>query len=149
MDGIPFLASIYLWLKAFHLVAVVCWFAALFYLPRLFVYHVTAEDQISKERFELMERRLYKGIANPAMMASITFGILLVMGVPAIAQGGWFGAKMLLVVGLVIYHIMCKAHMLKIAGGENTKSHVYFRWFNEVPVVFLILIAILVIVKPF
>lgn len=149
MDSVPFLASIYLWLKAFHLVAVVCWFAALFYLPRLFVYHVMSEDQISKERFELMERKLYKGIANPAMMASITLGILMVVGIPAIASGGWFGAKMLLVVALVIYHIMCKAHMIKLAEGENTKSHVYFRWFNEVPVVILILIAILVIVKPF
>lgn len=149
MDGIPFLASIYLWLKALHLVAVVCWFAALLYLPRLFVYHVMAEDQISKKRFELMERKLYRGIANPAMMASLTFGILLVLGVPAIAQGGWFHAKMALVVALVIYHIMCKAHMMKIAEGENTKSHVYFRWFNEVPALLLVLIAILVIVKPF
>lgn len=149
MDGIPALASFYLWLKAFHLVAVVCWFAALFYLPRLFVYHSMAEDQISKERFELMERKLYKGIANPAMMASILLGMLIVMAVPAIASGGWFGAKILLVIALVIYHIMCKAHMMKLADGENTKSHVYFRWFNEVPVVLLIAIAILVIVKPF
>lgn len=149
MDGVPFLASIYLWLKAFHLIAVVCWFAALFYLPRLFVYHVMSEDQISKERFELMERKLYKGIANPSMMATITLGVLMVMGIPAIASGGWFGAKMLLVVALVLYHIMCKAHMIKLAEGENTKSHIYFRWFNEAPVVILILIAILVIVKPF
>lgn len=149
MDSVPFLASIYLWLKAFHLIAVVCWFAALFYLPRLFVYHVMSEDQVSKERFELMERKLYKGIANPAMMATLTLGILMVVGLPAIASGGWFGAKMLLVVALVIYHIMCKAHMVKLAEGENLKSHVYFRWFNEAPVVILILVAILVIVKPF
>lgn len=149
MEGIPFLASYYLWLKAFHLVAVVCWFAALFYLPRLFVYHVMSEDQVSKERFELMERKLYNGIANPAMMATLTLGILIVMGVPALMAGGWFHAKMALVVALIVYHIMCKAHMMKLAEGENTKSHVYFRWFNEVPVVILILIAILVIVKPF
>lgn len=108
-----------------------------------------SEDQVSKERFELMERKLYNGIANPAMMATITLGVLMVVGVPAIASGGWFGAKMLLVVALVMYHIMCKAHMIKLAEGENTKSHVYFRWFNEAPVVILILIAILVIVKPF
>ena len=149
MDGIVSLAPYYLWLKAFHLVAVVCWFAALFYLPRLFVYHSMAEDQISKERFELMERKLYKGIANPAMMVSILLGMSLVMVLPGIASGGWFGAKILLVVALVVYHIMCKAHMMKLAEGENTKTHVYFRWFNEVPVVLLIAIAILVVVKPF
>ncbi len=149
MDGIPFLASIYLWLKALHLISVVSWFAALFYLPRLFVYHSMAEDQIGKERFQLMERKLYKGIANPAMMATILFGTLMVMGIPAIAAGGWFGAKMLLVIALVLYHILCKAHMIKLAEGENTKTHVYFRWFNEVPAVILVLIAILAIVKPF
>ena len=149
VDGIPFLASLYLWLKAFHLIAVVTWFAALFYLPRLFVYHAMAEDEISIERFKLMESRLYRGIANPSMMVALTLGILIVLGVPALMQGGWFHAKMLLVVLLVGYHIMCKLHMKKLAAGTNTKSHVYFRWFNEAPVVALVLISILVIVKPF
>ena len=96
-----------------------------------------------------MERKLYKGIANPAMMATILLGVLIVLGIPSFAHTGWFGAKMLLVIALVVYHIMCKAHMVKLAEGENIKSHIYFRWFNEVPVVILILIAILVIVKPF
>lgn len=108
-----------------------------------------AEDEISKERFQVMERKLYKGIANPAMMASILLGVLMVMGVPSLMQAGWFLAKMPLVALLVVYHIICGAHLYKLAEGENTKSHVYFRWFNEVPVIFLIAIAILVIVKPF
>jgi len=142
---------LYLWLKAFHLVAVVSWFAALFYLPRLFVYHSTAEDQISIDRFKIMERKLYRGIANPAMMASIALGV----GMLFTAQGkiwlamGWFHAKIVLVVMLLGYHFVCKYHLKKFAEDANNKSHIYFRWFNEAPVVALILIAILVIVKPF
>lgn len=140
---------LYLWLKAFHLVAVVSWFAALFYLPRLFVYHSMAEDQISIERFKVMERKLYRGIANPAMMTSIALGLGMVFVAPAIAQGGWFHAKMVLVALLLGYHFTCKYHLKRFAEDANTKSHIYFRWFNEAPVVVLILIAILVIVKPF
>lgn len=142
---------LYLWLKAFHMVAVVSWFAALFYLPRLFVYHSMAEDQISIDRFKIMERKLYRGIANPAMMASIALGIAMLFT----AQGkiwvsmGWFHAKMALVVLLLGYHFTCKYHLKRFAEDANTKSHIYFRWFNEAPVVVLILIAILVIVKPF
>ena len=140
---------LYLWLKAFHLVAVISWFAALFYLPRLFVYHSMAEDQISIERFKIMERKLYRGIANPAMMASIVLGLAMLWVAPTIAQAGWFYAKMVLVVLLLIYHFMCKHYMKRFAEDANSKSHRYFRWFNEAPVVVLILIAILVIVKPF
>ena len=139
-----------LWIKAFHIVAIVCWFAALFYLPRLFVYHSMAEDAISKDRFVLMEQKLYKVIANPAMMASITLGILLLVAFPGyVKTGGWIHLKLLLVVLLVAYHILCKRHMKALAEGQNTKSNVYFRWFNEVPVVLLISIVILVVVKPF
>ncbi len=140
---------LYLWLKAFHLVAVVSWFAALFYLPRLFVYHAMTEDEISIERFKVMERKLYRGIANPAMMATIALGLGMVWVLPDIARAGWFQAKMVLVVALLAYHFMCKAHLKKFADNANTKSHVYFRWFNEFPVLVLIGIAILVIVKPF
>ena len=143
---------LFLWLKALHLIAVVCWFAALFYLPRLFVYHAMAEDEISRERFKVMERKLYRGIANPSMMASILLGIALVftpVGKVLITSGGWFHAKMVFVVLLVIYHILCKRHMLAFAEDRNEKSHVYFRWFNEAPVVALIAIVILVVVKPF
>lgn len=138
-----------LWLKAFHLIAVICWFAALFYLPRLFVYHSLSEDEISRERFKLMERKLYKGIANPAMMASILLGFATLWQVPGYMQMGWMHAKLTLVVLLVVYHILCKRHMIAFAEDRNTKTHTYFRWFNEVPVVLLIVIVVLVIVKPF
>jgi len=143
------LANSYLWLKAFHLVAVICWFVALFYLPRLFVYHADTQDDISNERFKIMERRLYRGIANPSMMATITLGLLLIAAIPGHMSGGWMHVKLVLVALLVVYHIFCKRHMKAFAEDRNEKSHVYFRWFNEVPSVFLIAIVILVIVKPF
>lgn len=141
----------YLYLKAFHLIAVITWFAALFYLPRLFVYHAQATDNVSIERFKIMERRLYKAIANPSMMVTIGLGIWMAF-MPAgqiWATQGWFHAKMTLVVLLLVYHFMCKYHLKQFAEDNNGKSHVYFRWFNEVPSVLLIAIVILVIVKPF
>lgn len=143
---------IFFWLKAFHLIAVICWFAALFYLPRLFVYHAMAEDEISLERFKVMERKLYRGIANPSMMISIVLGIAMIftdVGKALVSSGGWFHAKMLFVVLLVGYHILCKRHLTAFAEDRNEKSHVYFRWFNEAPVVALIAIVVLVVVKPF
>lgn len=143
---------LYLWLKAFHIIAVVCWFAALFYLPRLFVYHSMAEDKVSRERFKTMERKLYRGIANPSMMATIALGIAIIFtpqGSANISVGGWFHAKLALVVLLVVYHMLCKKHMRELAEDRCEKSHVYFRWFNEAPVVALIAIVILVVVKPF
>jgi putative membrane protein len=138
-----------LWLKAFHIIAVVCWFAALFYLPRLFVYHAMSEDAISNERFKTMERKLYRGIANPSMMASIALGIGMIVLNPAYLGMGWMHAKLALVVLLVIYHLLCKRHMIAFAEDRNDKSHIYFRWFNEAPVIALIAIVILVVVKPF
>ncbi len=146
----------YLYIKAFHLVAVIAWMAALFYLPRLYVYHAGTEDEAGNERFKMMERKLYKAIANPAMMASIALGIGILF-TPTVQGGlfdlwvsqGWFHAKMTLVALMLVYHFMCKYHLKQFAEDKNTKSHVYFRWFNEVPTVLLILIVILVIVKPF
>lgn len=139
-----------LWLKAFHIVAFTSWFAMLFYLPRLFVYHRMADDAVSKERFSLMENKLYKVIGTPAMVVTLLLGIAMaVMGWDYYKTQGWFHAKMLLVFFLIGYHHMCGAFIKKLAAGTCTKSHKFFRIFNEVPVVFLILIAILVIVKPF
>ena len=138
-----------LWVKAFHIVAVVAWFAGLFYLPRLFVYHALAEDHASRERFKIMERKLYRGIMNPAMVATLILGFWLLYLNPAWMQMGWMHAKLLLVFLLVGYHHMCLAYLKKFATDANTKSHVFFRWFNEVPVIFLIAIVILVVVKPF
>jgi protoporphyrinogen IX oxidase len=139
----------YQWVLAFHVIAVICWFAALFYLPRLFVYHAMSEDEISIERFKVMQRKLYRGIANPSMIATIIFGLWLVTLVPAYLNEIWFQLKAGLVLLLIGYHHMCLSHMKRLAEDRNDKTHVYFRVFNEVPVLFLVGIVILVVVKPF
>ena len=139
----------YQWVLAFHIIAVICWFAALFYLPRLFVYHVMSEDEISIERFKVMQRKLYRGIANPSMIATIIFGLWLVTLVPAYLNEIWFQLKAGLVLLLIGYHHMCLSHMKRLAEDRNDKTHVYFRVFNEVPVLILVGIVILVVVKPF
>ena len=138
-----------LWVKAFHLMAVIAWFAALFYLPRLFVYHAMSEDETSRERFKVMERKLYRGIMTPAMIATLVLGLWLLYLNPAWLKMGWMHTKLLLVVLLIGYHHVCLVHMKRFARDENRKSHVYFRWFNEIPVVFLVLIVLLAVVKPF
>jgi putative membrane protein len=140
---------LYLWIKALHIVSIVCWFAALFYLPRLFVYHAQSEDAVSRERFIIMERKLYRGIMGPSMIATLVFGIWLIYLNPGWMQQGWLHAKLALVFLLIGYHHMCGAQLKRFARGENTRSHKFYRWFNEVPVVFLVLIVILVVVKPF
>lgn len=141
---------LYLWIKALHIVSIVCWFAGLFYLPRLFVYHAQSEDTVSQERFSVMERKLYRGIMGPAMIATLAFGIWLIALNPGIFSAGkWIHAKLTLVVLLIGYHHMCGAQVKRFARGENTRSHVFYRWFNEVPVLILLAIVILVVVKPF
>jgi putative membrane protein len=139
----------YQWVLAFHIIAVICWFAALFYLPRLFVYHAMSEDEISIERFKVMQRKLYRGIANPSMIATIIFGLWLVTLVPAYLNEIWFQLKAGLVLLLIGYHHMCLSHMKRLVEDRNDKTHVYFRVFNEVPVLILVGIVILVVVKPF
>jgi len=140
----------FLWLKAFHLIAVICWFAALFYLPRLFVYHAMSEDQTSRDRFKIMERKLYRGIMNPSMIATLVLGLwMLVERWDYYKTQGWMHAKLTLVFLLIGYHHVCLAHLKRFANDSNSKSHTYFRWFNEIPVLFLIVIVILVIVRPF
>ena len=139
-----------LWVKAFHIVAVVCWFAALFYLPRLFVYHSQSEDSTSLERFKIMERKLYRGIATPSMIATIVLGLwLLSYNLQGYLQGGWMHAKLSLVVILIAYHLYCGKLLKRFANDTNTHSHIFYRWFNEFPVLLLIGIIILVVVKPF
>lgn len=140
---------LYLWLKALHIVSIVCWFAGLFYLPRLFVYHAMSDDTISRERFQTMERKLYRGIMVPSMIATLAFGIGLVAMNPSLFAGGWLHAKLVLVVLLIGYHHMCGAQLKRFARNENTRSHVFYRWFNELPVLALLAIVILVVVKPF
>ncbi len=140
---------LYLWIKAFHLIALISWFAALFYLPRLFVYHAMSEDEISRERFCVMERKLYRGIMTPAMLATLIMGLWLLYLNPAWLSQGWMHAKLTLVVLLLGYHHACGALVKRFARGDNQRSHVYYRWFNEVPVLFLTGIVLLVVIKPF
>jgi putative membrane protein len=139
-----------LWLKAFHVIAVICWFAGLFYLPRLFVYHAQANDKESIERFKIMERKLYRGIMWPSMVFTIALGIAMIFNAPDYywAQH-WLHAKLALVLLLVVYHFFCGYYRQQFANDNNQKSHVFYRVFNELPVLLLVAIVILVVVKPF
>jgi putative membrane protein len=139
-----------LWLKAFHIIAVVTWFAALFYLPRLFVYHAMAEDQISKDRFKIMERKLYRGIMTPSMVIVVVLGVwIFSLNSTYYFSQNWMLAKLALVALLVGYHFMCGSLLKKFKQDINDKGHVFYRWFNEVPVLFLVAITIMVVVRPF
>ena len=140
----------YLWIKALHTLAIISWMAGLLYLPRLYVYHAMVERDSARDlTFQLMERRLLRAIMNPAMIASFIFGFWMVLLNPDLLSQGWFHVKALLVILLIGYHHMCLAHMKKLATDSSEKTHVYFRFFNEVPVIFMVAIVILVIVKPF
>ncbi len=141
---------LYLWLKALHIIAMVCWFAGLFYLPRLFVYHAMSEDNTSRERFCVMERKLYRGIMLPSMIATLIFGAWLISLNPGYYfSQGWMHAKLSLVVLLIGYQHLCGVQLKRFARGENRRSHVFYRWFNEAPVLALLAVVILVVVKPF
>ena len=142
-------ASWLLWIKAFHVVAVVCWFAGLFYLPRLFVYHAMSSDTISIERFQVMERKLYRGIMWPSLVLTWLLGLWMVaIGWDYYSTQHWLHAKFLLVVLLTAYHLACGHYRQQLLSNANIKSHVFFRWFNEAPVLILVTVCILVIVKP-
>ncbi len=136
-----------LWIKALHIVFIVTWFAGLFYLPRLYVYHAMAEDGASIERFKIMERKLYFGIMTPSAVLAVVFGVWLWLGYDF--SGGWLHAKLALVALLIAYHLWCGRLLRDFKHGRNRKSHVWFRWFNEFPVLLLLAIVILVVVKPF
>jgi len=137
-----------LWLKAFHIVFVVTWFAGLFYLPRLFIYHAEANDQPGLERFQIMERRLFVMMTIGAALAAI-FGVSMLAVAPAMMQFGWLHAKLTLVALLIGYHIWCYRLMLQLRAGTNRHSSRWLRIFNEAPAILLIAIVILVVVKPF
>lgn len=138
------------WTMAFHIIAVVCWFAALFYLPRLFVYHRMSDDTISIDRFKLMERKLYNGIAMPSMIATVILGFAMVFQAPDYYfSQGWFHAKLAGVALLIAFHFSCFYFMKQLANDTCNKSHRFFRFFNEVPVLFLVSIVVLVVIKPF
>lgn len=136
-----------LWIKALHVIFMVTWFAGLFYLPRLFVYHAMASDVVSIERFKVMERKLFYGIMTPGAVLTIVFGLWLWLGYGA--RGGWMHAKLVLVLILIAYHVYCGMLVARFRQDRNTRSHVFYRWFNEAPVLILFAVVILVIVKPF
>jgi putative membrane protein len=137
-----------LWVKSLHIVFMVTWFAGLFYLPRLFVYHAAADDRPSIERFKVMERKLFWGIMTPGGVLTIVFGVWLWLGwfMPAT---GWLHAKIALVAILAGYHLWCWRLMRDFAAERNQRSHVWFRWFNEFPVLVLLATVFLVVLKPF
>ncbi|MED5274679.1 MAG: CopD family protein [Pseudomonadota bacterium] len=135
-----------LWYKSLHLIFMVTWFAGLFYLPRLFVYHSMAEDEISIDRFKIMERKLFWGIMTPGAILTILFGTLLI---PSYGLPDWLKIKLFLIFLLVIYHVWCGILMYKFKAGENTHGHVWYRVFNEVPVILLVFIILLAVFKPF
>lgn len=136
-----------LWVKAFHIIAVVTWFAALFYLPRLFVYHAMSEDAVSIERFKVMERKLYRGIMTPSAIVAVTLGLWLWLGFGF--SGGWLHAKLALVTVLLGYHWYCGKLLRDFRDDRNRHGHVFYRWFNEFPVLILVAVVILAVVKPF
>jgi protoporphyrinogen IX oxidase len=137
-----------LWLKAFHIVFVVTWFAGLFYLPRLFVYHVSVHSASDVERFKVMERRLLAIMTIGATLAAI-FGAAMIAAAPSFLKMGWLHAKLALVAALIAYHIWCYRLMIALRDGRNVHSERWYRAFNEAPTVLLISIVILAVVKPF
>jgi protoporphyrinogen IX oxidase len=136
-----------LWLKALHVAFVVTWFAGLFYLPRLFVYHAVTRDAPGLERFIVMERRLFFIMTLGAILAA-AFGIAMIVAAPAYITMGWLRAKVLLVALLVAYHFWCYRLMLALRAGRAPHSQRWYRLFNEVPAILLLAIVILAVVKP-
>ncbi len=136
-----------LWLKALHLIFMVTWFAGLFYLPRLFVYHAMSTDQISIDRFKVMERKLFFGIMTPGLIMTLVFGIWLLLWGNYAGQL-WIQIKLALIAVLIGYHIHCGKLLLDFKHDRNRHTHVYYRWHNEIPVLFLIAIIFLAVLRP-
>jgi putative membrane protein len=135
-----------LWMKSLHIIFMVTWFAGLFYLPRLYVYHAETQDKIGHERFKIMERKLFYGIMTPGGILTIFFGLLLIINYDY--QGAWLTYKLILVGLLVIYHYYCWKYLNLFKNNQNNHSHIFYRIFNEIPVIMLIAIVFLVIYKP-
>ena len=140
-----------LWVKAFHIIFMVTWFAGLFYLPRLFVYHAMSDDQISIERFKIMERKLFYGIMTPGAIITTILGIWLLLEYAwdAYQHSLWLSIKLILVGVIIVYHIYCGKLLIDFRNDRNRHGHVFYRWLNEFPVLLLIAIIVLITVKPF
>lgn len=144
-----FVQDYYLLIKALHLISVIAWMAGLFYLPRLFVYHADVPPESNRSAMlKVMERKLLKIIMNPAMILTFVFGGLM-LGVPGMMAQGWIHAKLTLVLVLAGFHGLCARHVRLFANNQNTKSHRYYRFFNEVPTLLMVAIVVLAVVKPF
>lgn len=138
-----------LWLKACHVISVVCWFAGLFYLPRLYVYHATTEDQAVAKQFKIMERKLYYYIMTPAAILTLIFGLSLwIPHYHHYANDMWLHIKLILVMLLIIYHISCGYFLKKFKHDQNQHGDKFYRLFNELPTILLITIILLTYLKP-
>ncbi|WP_438970197.1 protoporphyrinogen oxidase HemJ [Methylophaga sp.] len=140
-----------LWVKAFHLIFIITWFSAMFYLPRLFVYHALCDDEAGNARFKVMERKLYRGIMTPSAILTLVFGAWLMSfySLEQLVGMHWLHAKLTLVLFLFAYHGVCGRMLRQFAANQNQRSHTFYRWFNEAPVLLLITVVILAVVKPF
>ena len=137
-----------LWIKAFHIIFMVTWFAGLFYLPRLFVYHAITNDPATQAQFKIMERKLYFGIMTPGGVLTILFGLWLWLGYGIGTGKVWLAAKISLVIILVVYHLWCGRLVKRFRDDVNSHGHVFYRWFNEFPVLILVGAVLLAVFKP-
>jgi putative membrane protein len=135
-----------LWIKSLHIIFMVTWFAGLFYLPRLFVYHAMTDDAPGRERFKVMERKLYYGIMAPGAVLTVVFGLWLWLGYGI--GGPWLMWKLVLVLVLIAYHLWCGRLLADFKHDRNRHGHVFYRWFNEFPVLILVGAVLLVVFKP-
>ena len=141
------MANTYLWIKALHVAFMVTWFAGLFYLPRLFIYHQTATDQVSRDRFVVMERRLFAIMTIGAALTTL-LGIGLVVMNPTLLSILWFQLKLAFLLGLFVYHYRCYRWTQILKTSDPSDDTRWFRWFNEIPVIFLLGIIVLAVTKP-
>jgi putative membrane protein len=141
------IASFYLSLKALHIAFMVTWFAGLFYLPRLFIYHAESADQVSRDRFVVMERRLFIIMTIGAVLTAGS-GSLMLWFSPALLSQGWFQLKLVMLALLVGYHLRCLRWIRLLAAGSRLQNTRWLRWFNEIPVLFLLVIVMLAVLKP-
>ncbi len=139
-----------LWVRAFHLIFMVTWFSGIFYLPRLFVYHALSTDRISQERFQIMERKLSYGIILPSSILTLILGVWMLQAYAwaLYKHCGWLHLKLLLIVGLIAFQCYCEYCRRQFAQNRNRHSHIFYRWINEIPVIFLVGIILAAVLKP-